>query len=91
MIDNLEAEINLVPLDLRRKQLALNYFGKIQRLSTHPVKECYDKFDRNSLIYEVRSTFTLPVVGRAKNLSENANIPISKMEKIKMKDLFITN
>ena len=78
MTDNLEAEINLIPLALRRKHLALNYFGKVYRLSSHPVKEQYDKFDRNDIIYQIRPSFTLPVTGRVKKLAEDGNIPIPK-------------
>ena len=89
VIDNLEAEINLIPLALRRRQLALNYFGKNYRLSTHPVKISYDQFDRHEIKYDIRP-WALPIIGRTKGLITENNIPIEKLEKIQMKDLFIT-
>ena len=56
----------------------------------HPVKNEFDKFDRSELKYNLRP-WSLPIVGRTKDLIINNNIPIQKLENIKMKDLFISN
>ena len=42
--DNLEAEVNLMPLRFRRQLLALRYFGKVSGMPRHPVKKLFDNF-----------------------------------------------
>ena len=51
VIDYLEAEVHLLPLALRRRQLALRYFGKAYRVKGHPGKNLYEIFiDTHSMI-----------------------------------------
>ena len=88
-VDCLEAEANLLPLALRRKQLALNYFGKTYRLHGHPVKELYEDFYR-FLQYDIRP-YPLPIVGRVKDLVNNSHIPLNKLEQFSMSDIYIPN
>lgn len=85
----MDAEANLLPLALRRKQLALNYFGKAYRVHDHPVKSLYTDFYRY-VQYDIRP-YPLPVVGRVKDLVNNAGIPLTKLEQFSMTDIYIPN
>ena len=84
--DNLEAEVHLMPLRFRRQLLALRYFSKISRMPRHPVKILYDNF-YNFQFYSLRP-WDLPVIGRAKLLAENLNVPISTMESFENEELY---
>ena len=87
--DNLEAEANILPLALRRRQLALNYFGKTYRLHDHPVRDLYIDFYRY-IQYDIRP-YPLPVVGRVKELVSNSGLPFSKLEEFTMSDIYVPN
>ena len=87
--DNLEAEVNLMPLRFRRQLLALRYFSKISRMPRHPVKILYDNFYRFQF-YDLRP-WDLPVIGRARCLAENLNIPINTIETFKNEELYTSN
>ena len=89
MIDNLDAETNLLPLTFRRKQLALNYFGKAYRIYEHPTKILYDDF--HSHPHYATRPYALPVVGRVKALVNNGKIPFDKLEKLQLNNLYTTN
>ena len=87
--ENLEAEINLMPLKYRREELALLYFGKVCRMPKHPVSKMFEKFswcDR-----EYRGPHHLPAEGRTKILLNKLKIPIKSIETFKNKDLYIPN
>ena len=86
VLENLEAEAHLMPLALRRKLLALNYFGKVSRLPDHPVTLLYNDFYHYQF-YDVRP-HTLPIVGRVKALAGNLNLPIASLENIDLADLY---
>ena len=88
-LGNLEAEAHILPLDLRRRQMALNYFGKAYRIQGHPVRELYVGY-HNYEFYNHRP-HNLPVVGRVRNTVIESNIPISRLEKFNMSDLYIPN
>ena len=83
---HMEAELNILPLKFRREQLMLNYFTKIIRLENHPVTIAYKSF-YNFDFYRYRP-WALPVIGRAKELIEKANIPTNNLEIITPTDLF---
>ena len=86
ILENLEAEANIMPLSLRRKLLALNYFGKVYRLPTHPVKILYEEF-YHFQFYDIRP-HTLPIIGRARALANNLNLPLESIETINPVDLY---
>ena len=86
-LDNLEAEVHLMPLHLRRKLLALNYFGKVYRLPSHPVKVSFENF-HHFQFYDIRP-HALPVVGRVHDLARNLNLPMDSIEKINSIDLYL--
>ena len=89
VIDNLEAEVHLLPLALRRRQLALHYFGKAYRIKDHPGKTLYENFHRHPF-YDLRP-HALPIAGRTKGLIVEKDIPIQKLEQLQMQDNFIEN
>ena len=86
-VDMLEAEANIVPLQYRREQLMLQYFTKILRIEDHPVTIAFNR------LYPVHffrhRPYALPVIGRAKILIRDAQLPIEKMEKITRTDLYM--
>ena len=86
--DNLEAEVNLMPLRFRRQLLALRYFSKISRMPRHPVKILYDNFYHYQF-YNFRP-WDLPVIGRARHLANNLNIPINTIESFQNEELYTT-
>ena len=87
--DNLEAEVNLMPLNFRRQLLALRYFSKIKRMPRHPVKKLYDNFYRYQF-YDNRP-WALPIIGRVQGLVNNLSIPINTMESFRNVELYTNN
>ena len=86
-LENLEAEANLMPLTFRRKQLELNYFGKVYRLPNHPVKLLYDDY-LHYQFYDLRP-HSPPIIGRVQNLVNELDIPLREMERIDTVDLYL--
>ena len=86
-MDNLEAEINLMPLKYRRKVLALLYFGKAYRMRNHPAKKVFEEF--HYFEHYVTRPYAIPIEGRAKCLLSNLKIPVDKLEQFKSTDLYI--
>ena len=84
----LEVESGIIPLYYRRQQLALQYFGKVCRISDHIVTHLYHDF-YNYDFYNHRP-YALPVVGRCKKLVESFDLPINRLEKFKLRDLHTT-
>ena len=63
----------------------LNYFTKIIRIESHPVTKLYKAFYHFN--FYRRRPWALPVIGRAKELIEIANLPINNLETISLTDL----
>lgn len=70
----------------RRQLLALRYFSKVKRLPRHPVKLLYDDFHQYDF-YNHRP-WDLPIIGRAKILAKNLNIPIDTIETFQNEELY---
>ena len=86
-LDALEAEVNLLPLKFRRAQLMLQYFSRVLRVPDHPVTVLYHDF-YNFDFYRYRP-YSLPVVGRARLLMERAQVPVGRLERVTVPDLYL--
>ena len=83
----LEAEANLIPLEFRREQLLLNYFTNVLRIRNNPVSIAYFNF-HDHILYTFRP-YSRPVIGRARMLMERAELPIDKLERVSIPDLYL--
>ena len=84
---SLEAEAHILPLEFRREQLMLNYFSNVLRLRNHPVTLFFYEFI-DFYIYSIRP-YQRPVIGRAKMLMQEANLPVDNLESVSVKDIYL--
>ena len=89
---NLEPEANIMPLKFRRALIGLQYMSRIYKISNHITKYTFDNYYHYQF-YDTRNrnTFPLPVVGRLRELANEMSLPLTKLEKIEIKDAFIVS
>ena len=74
----LEVESGVLPLAYRRKQLALQYFGKTCRIKDHLIGRLYQDYYHYAF-FDVRP-YAPPVVGRCKRLVASLGLPFANLE-----------
>jgi hypothetical protein len=79
-VDFLEAEAHIMPLNIRRKLLGLNYISSRIYRYNHPVNKFYNDY----YIYDFfkNRPYQLSYVGRLKCLMEENALPLQKLAKI---------
>ena len=85
----LEVESGVLPLAYRRKQLALQYFGKTCRIKDHLIGRLYQDYYHYAF-FDVRP-YAPPVVGRCKRLVASLGLPFAKLESFSLRELHSSN